>query len=155
MAKAKAAPGVSKLTGRPSGYSQTKVDLICNLVSCGMSIRKICKENESLPDPVTVYKWLSENEAFSKQYARAREDGAALMAEELLEIVDDESNDLIEITTEKGTYTQVNHAKVQRDRLRADTRKWLLAKLQPKKYGEPKEAATAPTAVEIKGGLPE
>lgn len=120
-----------------------------------MSIRKICKENTSLPEPVTIYKWLSENEAFSKQYARAREDGAALMAEELLEIVDDESNDLIEITTEKGTYTQVNHAKVQRDRLRADTRKWLLAKLQPKKYGEPKEAVTAPTAVEIKGGLPE
>lgn len=121
-----------------------------------MSIRKICKENDLLPDPVTIYKWLSENEAFSKQYARAREDGAALMAEELLEIVDDESNDLIEVTTDKGkTYMQVNNAKVQRDRLRADTRKWLLAKLQPKKYGEPKEAATAPTAVEIKGGLPE
>lgn len=128
-----------------------------------MSIRKICKENESLPDPVTVYKWLSENDGFSKQYARAREDGAALMAEELLEIVDDESNDLIEIEVlvkggkdgETRTVTQVNHAKVQRDRLRADTRKWLLAKLQPKKYGEPKESATAPSAVEIKGGLPE
>lgn len=128
-----------------------------------MSIRKICRENESLPDPVTVYKWLSENESFSKQYARARADGAALMAEELLEIADDDSGDLITIEVpvkggkdgETKTITTVNHAKVQRDRLRTDTRKWLLSKLAPKKYGdiEP-DASGDKIVIETRGGLP-
>ncbi len=158
MAKAKAAPVEKRPAGRPSTYSEKTATLICNLVSCGMSIRKICAENDNLPEPTTIYKWLSEQPLFSQQYARAREDAAAFMAEELLDIVDDESGDTVEVVTD-GDKTRVvaNHVKVQRDKLRADTRKWLLSKLAPRKYGDldpDKPAAGDKTVIEVKGGLP-
>jgi hypothetical protein len=98
-----------------------------------------------MPERITVFKWLSENEVFNTHYARAREDFSSVIAEELLEIVDDESGDTMEVEGKNGKVrTMPNHAKVQRDRLRADTRKWLLSKLAPKKYGE----SIAPAAKE-------
>ena len=54
----------------------------------------------------------------SKTYARATQMRAELIEQETIEIADSGSKD------------------VNRDRLRVDTRKWLLAKLHPKKYGE-------------------
>jgi hypothetical protein len=77
-------------------------------------------------------RWLNEHEAFREQYARATEQRADLMAEEILEIADDGRNDYA--TTENGETFNSEH--VQRSRLRVDARKWLLAKMQPKKYGE-------------------
>lgn len=59
------------------------------------------------------------------------------MADELLEIADDGSNDWMEKTVGSGeTITVVDHEHVQRSRLRVDTRKWYLSKLAPKRYSE-------------------
>ena len=59
------------------------------------------------------------------------------MAEEIQDIADDSSNDWIEIEKRDGTsYEIVNKEAVLRSRLRVDTRKWLMSKLKPKKYGE-------------------
>lgn len=69
----------------------------------------------------TFYIMLKDEEK-SKIYARACEDRADQMADEILEIADNGSNK--------------DNVIVQRDRLRIDSRKWLLAKLQPKKYGD-------------------
>jgi hypothetical protein len=49
------------------------------------------------------------------------------MADEILEISDHREED-------HTPFTGMNV--VQRDRLRIDTRKWLLSKLEPKKYGD-------------------
>lgn len=51
------------------------------------------------------------------------------MAEEILEISDNTEND----RTELGL---VNHENINRSRLKVDTRKWLMSKLAPKRYGE-------------------
>lgn len=69
----------------------------------------------------TFYELLKD-EIKSKIYARACEDRADQMADEILAIADEGSNK--------------DNVIVQRDRLRIDSRKWLLAKLQPKKYGD-------------------
>ena len=70
-------------------------------------------------------------------YAAAREAQADYLAEELLEIADDATNDWMQRRREDGTIaTVLNGEHVQRSRLRIDTRKFLLAKLQPKKYGD-------------------
>jgi hypothetical protein len=74
---------------------------------------------------------------FSNQYAQAKSDAADAMAEEILDICDDGSNDWM--TANVGTDQEkvtLNGEHVQRSRLRVDTRKWLMSKLQPKKYGE-------------------
>ena len=65
---------------------------------------------------------LLKDEIRSQIYARACEARAEVMANEILEISDSENNK--------------DNVVVQRDRLRVDTRKWLLAKLHPKKYGD-------------------
>ena len=60
----------------------------------------------------------------------------------MLEIADNSTNDWMERRREDGTVvTVLNGEHVQRSRLRIDTRKWLLAKLQPKKYGKHVSAA--------------
>ena len=58
-------------------------------------------------------------------------------ADEILDICDDGSNDWIERQNKDGsTYETVNSEVINRSRLRVDTRKWLLSKLMPKKYGD-------------------
>jgi hypothetical protein len=71
------------------------------------------------------------------EYARAKEEMAEHFAEEMLEIADDGSNDWIERELERGNVIKVaDHEHIARSRLRVDTRKWLMSKLLPKKYGE-------------------
>ncbi len=60
------------------------------------------------------------------------------MAEDLLEIADDGTNDWMERTNANGDVTSVtaNGEAIQRSKLRVDTRKWLLSKMIPEKYGD-------------------
>lgn len=111
--------------GRPSGYNQGMADLICERIADGESLRAICV-GDDMPNRSTVFRWLSLEEGFSNQYARAREEQADLLFDETLEIADqyDSSKDK----------TDVEH--IQRAKLRIDTRKWVAGKLRPKKYGD-------------------
>ena len=86
-----------------------------------------------MPASSTVFKWLGEQKAFSEQYARAREAQMEVMAQEIVDIADDSSEDAQ--TDDNGNVRQ-NSEFVQRSKLRVDTRKWLMSKLAPKKYGE-------------------
>ena len=74
-----------------------------------------------------------EHEDFMDQYARAREAQAEARADEIVDIADDGSGDF---TTDKDGKEIVSHENVQRSRLRVDARKWVAAKLLPKKYGD-------------------
>jgi hypothetical protein len=81
----------------------------------------------------TFYDYLDRSEERSKRYARATELRAEIMAEETLNIADAVGDDII--VTEDGREI-VNNNVINRDRLRVETRKWLMAKLYPKKYGD-------------------
>lgn len=91
-----------------------------------------------MPHKATVFRWLADDADFRDLYARAKEASTEALAEELLDIADDGSNDWMERPGADGESLgwQLNGEHVQRSRLRVDTRKWLLAKLQPRKYGE-------------------
>lgn len=123
--------------GRPDSFSQQTADLICERLADGESLRSICL-SEDMPGRTTVFKWLRELPAFADQYARAREAQADFMAEEILEIADDASNDTIPKVDKDGKEygEQQNTEWISRSRLRVDARKWLAAKMAPKKYGE-------------------
>lgn len=118
-------------TGRPSDYSEELSARICEQLALGKSVRTITLD-ESMPCMSTVFKWLREKEEFLQQYEKAKQEACDLLFEEIIDIADDSSRDLIE--TENGT-TQ-NTEVLQRSRLRVDTRKWALSKLKPKKYGD-------------------
>lgn len=123
--------------GRPSKFTKALADKICERLAAGETLRAICRD-EDMPGEATVRRWaMDDHEQFSAQYAKAREIGYATLADELLEIADDGTNDYVEKERENGTKHIVFDAEhVQRSRLRADTRKWLLSKALPKVYGD-------------------
>ena len=116
---------------RPSTYSDDVVNDICARLAAGQPLTKICK-TEEFPDVSTVYRWLDAHEEFRDKYARARQDQADTLADEIIAISDEQH----EAVTERGV---VFDPEVNRDRLRIDARKWVAAKLKPKKYGDKTE----------------
>lgn len=121
--------------GRPTDYTPELADLFCEQLAMGYSVRTVCKDDK-FPAPSTIFRWLREHKEFQEQYARAKQESADAMADELLDIVDDGSNDWMEINKGNYTATVVNQEAVQRSKLRAETRKWLMSKMKPKKYGD-------------------
>lgn len=118
-------------------YSQDTVDKICEAIALGSSLRTVLKQ-DGMPAMPTVFKWMRENEIFSKQYARACEERTEAMAEDLLDIADDGHNDWMEVYDKKDNAIgwRINGEAVTRSKLRADTRKWIMARMKPKKYGD-------------------
>jgi hypothetical protein len=98
----------------------------------GQSLRSICAQKD-MPYQATVYRWLTQSEAFRDQYTRAREVQADTLADEVLDIADDAAQDMR--VDEQGN-ERVRHEVVQRSKLRVDARKWLAGQLAPKKYGD-------------------
>ncbi len=124
------------MTGRPSKYSDKTASKICEqIATTSYSLKTICKDEE-LPHVSTVLRWLTDNESFRDQYARAKEQQADFLAEEIIEIADDGSNDFMVITKGNESYETENKEVTGRSRLRVDARKWVASKLKPKKYGE-------------------
>jgi len=95
------------------------------------NLRKSCeKHGVKLP---SFLRWVGEDKELADQYASAREIGLEAMAHDILDIADDGQNDTY--TDEDGN-TRTDHDVIARSRLRVDSRKWLLSKLLPKKYGD-------------------
>ena len=118
--------------GRPSSYTEDLAALICSELASGRSLRDVCRDDD-MPASSTVFLWLSKHPGFSEQYARAMEARTNALAEEILEIADDRHGD--SYVDENGAQ-RVNNEVIARARLRVDTRKWLMSKMAPKKYGD-------------------
>lgn len=125
-----------KKMGRPTTYSKKVAEELCFYLAQGKSLRTVC-DYEGMPHLSTVFRWFQIHPDFCEQYARAKQESADAMAEEILDIADDGTNDWMTIETKGGFEKEVpNNEVLQRSRLRVDTRKWLMAKMKPKKYGE-------------------
>lgn len=124
----------------PAKHVQFSIEIcaeICALLADGYSLRSVC-ERDGFPSKSTVFRWLAEKETFRDQYARAMEARADAHFEEMFEIADDASNDWMERKNqdEQSIGWQLNGEHVQRSRLRIDTRKWAIARMNAKKYGD-------------------
>jgi hypothetical protein len=129
--------------GRPTDYTQALADDICAQLSTGLSMRTVCNPDD-MPDKSTLFRWIRSNEEFRDQYARAKEESADALIEEIMDIADDGSNDWMERQDKDGAVIgwQLNGEHVQRSKLRVDTRKWAASKLKPKKYGDKLDLTT-------------
>lgn len=110
-------------------------------IQSGKALRNILKQ-EGMPSSQTFYLWLEDDESKSKRYAGACEDRADAIFEEMLEIADDGTNDFMSIQKGNSTYNTEDKEVTNRSRLRIDTRKWMLSKLMPKKYGDKLDITT-------------
>lgn len=117
---------------RPSSFTVAIADHICDGLANGISLRELCREDESMPAQSTVFRWLAQDESFREQYTRAREAQADVMADEILAIADETERDTVETETGKRPDAEW----IARSRLRVDARKWLASKMAPKKYGD-------------------
>lgn len=121
--------------GRSSTYSEEVATEICQRLADGTPLREICRDAE-MPAWRTVYDWQDANPEFAARIARARISGYDALAGECLEIAD--SPEIGEERTEKPdgsveirTGDMLGHRK-----LRIETRLKLLAKWDPKRYGD-------------------
>lgn len=76
----------------------------------------------------TFLLWCDIDKDLADRYARTRDDVIEFIAEETIRIADEP----IPSTATGG----LDSAAVAKQRLQVDTRKWLLSKLAPKKYGD-------------------
>ncbi len=120
--------------GRPSTYTDEIAAAICERLSAGESLRSILRD-EAMPAWGSVWRWLRDKPEFAAQYARAREDQARCIFEEVLEIADTPMPGTIETTKEWGVEVKTADM-IEHRRLQVDARKWALARMMPKVYGD-------------------
>ena len=95
---------------------------IFSQIEIGKSLKEILKNNKPI-SRTTFYDWINKDKEKLDIYARACILRADFLFDEILEIADNETRDKSNIA-------------VSRDRLKVDTRKWALSKMNPKKYGD-------------------
>lgn len=114
---------------------QEAIEQIIRRICDGESCRSILDnaDRSLLPDYSTFLAWVEADEDLAKHYARAMELRAEKLFDEIIEIADSSNADLD--VSDDGKLVVIGEA-VTRSRLRVDARKWALAKMQPKKYGD-------------------
>lgn len=112
---------------------------ICELIGEGTPLREICRM-DGMPAWRTVYHWMEDRPDFAARIARARTRGFDAIAEQCLEIADDTANDTKIVGSDDGEREAANTEWISRSKLRVETRLKLLAKWDPKRYGEKIEA---------------
>lgn len=146
MADEKPKPQRLRKSASDIPYTQDLGDEICEYIAQGMTLREVCRM-PGMPPESTVRLWaLDDRYGFSAQYARARSLLLEYWADEMVDIADDGSEDKYE---GRNGQTLTNHEVVNRSRLRIDTRKWLLSKLRPDRYGDLISVNTTDRAVAV------
>lgn len=142
-------PKPQKKMGRPTKYSPELAAEILTRIAEGESLHRITKE-AGMPSHSSVYLWLMLYPEFSDKYARAREEQADTLADEIVAIADEPP---AEVVDDKGV-ARTDSGWVTWQKNRVDARKWVAAKLKPKKYGDRQiVAGDADNPVEIKADL--
>ena len=106
--------------GRPSTFHQSTVDAICERLAQGEPLAQICR-SDLMPAHRTVYDWMEAHPGVSTSIARARDLGEDVIAAGLRDVARGGSG---------------SSGDVQRDKLIVDTDLKLLAKWNPKKWGD-------------------
>jgi hypothetical protein len=113
-------------------YTDEMAGRICERLAEGKTLTSICK-SAGMPSEAAVRKWALDGGEFAEKYTRAREIGYHKMADDIIDIADHR-----------------DERTVNRDRLRIDTRKWLLSKALPKIYGDKR---VVDVDVEVNGNI--
>ena len=119
---------------RPSArkYDREEITaLVCSEIAMGKSLRSILEGDDNLPSVPTFLDWVLASPELAEHYARARQLSYQLLADDLVSISDENYT-----TDEHGVRERLSSEAIQRNRLRVDTRKWMLSKMLPKIYGD-------------------
>ena len=119
-------------------YDPEKVAVILKRMSAGESQDPVCKSVGI--GPTTFREWvLDDVDGLSVKYARAKELQLQVWADEIKDLSDACRLGVKTVTSAKDGTTVTEADMVERAKLQIDSRKWLLSKLVPKKYGDRQE----------------
>ena len=126
---------IPKKSRRPTIPTKALRVRIFNKIADGVSVRKLC-EDKRLPTRDMFYKWLREYPDFAEEYRIATELRADVLVDEMMDIADDDSLDIIiDTEADEGARVKADQIKVARAKVKIDTRKWVAARMAPRKYG--------------------
>lgn len=120
-------------TGRPTTFTQELANQICARMSQGETVTKILEAAGMPADLSVVWYWRNNNPAFATAYARAREEQMHAWADQIITEAEDGTGDYVVGADGKRKYQRHN---MDRTRLIVDTKKWLMARLAPKDFGD-------------------
>jgi intein/homing endonuclease len=96
----------------------------------------VIARDEGMPHPSTWRGWCADDNNLAIAYAHARDDGFDVLAAEGLDILDEEPERVTTTSGEDRVETRIDGASVQRAKNRFEGRLKLLAKWDPKRYGD-------------------
>ena len=102
-----------------TSFTSDLAERICSEMAKGRYLNAICKELQ-IPESNVRFWAVQNKDGFAAMYARAREAQTEAWADEINDIAD---------SADDAT-------NVQTARLRVDTKKWLMARIAPKRYGD-------------------
>lgn len=110
-------------------------NVICKEIAInGKALRNVLK-SKGMPSNDTFYKWIDNDSLKMEQYVRACEERANGIFEDMLVIADTPEEGVTTKQTEKGVEITTADMIAHR-RLKVETRKWILGKMNPKKYSD-------------------
>ena len=132
---AKKAAAPKRQRGRPCLYTPALADEIIERISSGEPLAQICRDDH-VPALRTVHLWRETRADFAARFAHARDDGYDAIAADCLHIANtplegEETTIKVDGSIEVKRGDMLGHRKLQ-----IDTRLKLLAKWDPKRYGE-------------------
>jgi hypothetical protein len=133
--------------GRPVVYGIDNPcwQILCEQISEGKSLSSALKTSEGMPSYQLVMLTLRNNPEFRTMYEKAVESRADRLAEEIIELADQEMPE--------GLEGPMASAWVQQKRMQVDARKWVASKLKPKTYGDRIDVAVTDHRISITGAL--
>jgi hypothetical protein len=120
---------------RPTIQTPEIIDLICNRLSEGKPLAQICR-SKGMPGLRTVYDWMEAQPDISACIARARDVGEEVISADCLRIADRPKKGVETVTKSDGSSETRCGDMLGHRKLQIDTRLKLLAKWNPKKWGE-------------------
>lgn len=126
-----------KPVGAPTTYNQHLATVICIRIAEGESLRQVLKD-VGMPAQSTVYEWLLRHPEFAEKYTRAREEQADTLADEIIDIADEQPEIIAVVDKKTGALIEhkLDGAFLQWQKNRIEARKWTAMKLKPRKYGD-------------------
>ena len=116
-------------------FSQELANVICERIADGESLRSVCRDKK-MPSRDAVYSRLITHPDFADQYARACEIRADYVFDEMFEIADTPQLGVKTVIKPDGSVETTEGDMIEHRRLRIDARKWALARMSPRKYGD-------------------
>lgn len=110
----------AKKIGRPTLKTPELLEEFCRRIAQGRSVANVCKDDD-MPEDRSIWRWLSQDEEFSRDYARAIQSRAMHHADEITSIIQEVRQGLLPPDAA---------------RVVIDGMKWTASRLLPKVYGD-------------------